>query len=59
MIGAFRPSHTSMNLKLMLRFGPDVVQWKAKTVKDYIYTGLLHSIGFYVVSAGFMLILSG
>ncbi|KAK4687998.1 hypothetical protein P7C73_g2105, partial [Tremellales sp. Uapishka_1] len=49
------------------RFGPDILQWRfsngnsdkvTATVRDYIWTGLMQSSGFYVVSSGFMLVLS-
>ncbi|KAK1926837.1 hypothetical protein DB88DRAFT_471319 [Papiliotrema laurentii] len=34
-----------------------MIAWKSKTVKEYVYNGLLHSVGFYIASAGFMLLL--
>ncbi|WVW82306.1 hypothetical protein I302_104312 [Kwoniella bestiolae CBS 10118] len=40
------------------RFGPQIIDWKSASVREYIITGLNHSIGFYVVSGGFMLLLS-
>ncbi|WWC86250.1 uncharacterized protein L201_001123 [Kwoniella dendrophila CBS 6074] len=40
------------------RFGPKILDWKSASVREYIITGLNHSIGFYLVSGGFMLLLS-
>ena len=43
---------------LTLSFGPDVVQWKADTVRELMRIGVMQSAGFYIVSGGFMLVLS-
>ncbi|WWC58733.1 uncharacterized protein I303_101277 [Kwoniella dejecticola CBS 10117] len=40
------------------RFGPQILDWKAASMREYIITGLNHSIGFYIVSGGIMLLLS-
>ncbi|WWD17878.1 hypothetical protein CI109_102322 [Kwoniella shandongensis] len=40
------------------RFGPQVLEWKAASVREYIHTGLARSVGFYLVSGGIMLLLS-
>ncbi|XAO23275.1 hypothetical protein I312_102053 [Cryptococcus bacillisporus CA1280] len=40
------------------RFGPKILQWKAASVREYIFFGLQNSIGFYIFSGGIMLILS-
>lgn len=41
-----------------IRFGPKILQWKAASVREYIFFGLQNSIGFYIFSGGIMLILS-
>lgn len=40
------------------RFGPDIVGWKCASVAEFMRTGVLHSSGFYLASAGFMLLLA-
>ncbi|WWD09421.1 hypothetical protein V865_007545 [Kwoniella europaea PYCC6329] len=40
------------------RFGPQILDWKSSSIREHIITGLNHSIGFYVVSGGIMLLLS-
>nr|KIR87229.1 hypothetical protein I308_02173 [Cryptococcus tetragattii IND107] len=34
------------------RFGPKILQWKAASVREYIFFGLQNSIGFYIFSGG-------
>ena len=41
-----------------ISFGPDVVGWKGKSVKELVYTGLFQSVGFYIISGGFMFLLN-
>ncbi|ODN84457.1 hypothetical protein L202_00404 [Cryptococcus amylolentus CBS 6039] len=40
------------------RFGPQIVDWKAASVREYIYTGLQGSLGFYIVSVIIMFALA-
>ncbi|ORX35945.1 DnaJ domain-containing protein [Kockovaella imperatae] len=41
------------------RFGPDIVLWKeCKTVKDFIYAGIVRSVGFYIFSGGVMVLIT-
>jgi DnaJ-class molecular chaperone len=39
------------------RFGPDAVEWKAATYREYMRQGIMQSAGFYMTSAGIMLFL--
>ncbi|WVQ97459.1 hypothetical protein IAU59_004572 [Kwoniella sp. CBS 9459] len=40
------------------RFGPGSVNWKAASVREYTILGLQHSVGFYLISGGLMILLS-
>ncbi|ODO07262.1 hypothetical protein L198_00841 [Cryptococcus wingfieldii CBS 7118] len=40
------------------RFGPQIVDWKAASVRENIYTGLQGSLGFYIVSGIIMFALA-
>ncbi|WWC66262.1 uncharacterized protein I206_100163 [Kwoniella pini CBS 10737] len=40
------------------RFGPQIIDWKAASIREYIITGLNHSVGFYIISGAIMLALS-
>ncbi|KAK8865933.1 hypothetical protein IAR55_001082 [Kwoniella newhampshirensis] len=40
------------------RFGPQILDWKSASVREYIHTGLARSVGFYLVSGGIMLLLA-
>ncbi|WVO12963.1 hypothetical protein L204_100572 [Cryptococcus depauperatus] len=40
------------------RFGPSIVEWKAKSIREYIMLGLQQSMGFYLISGGIMLMLT-
>ncbi|WVQ70933.1 hypothetical protein IAR50_000458 [Cryptococcus sp. DSM 104548] len=40
------------------RFGPQSIEWKAASVREYIYMGLQGSLGFYVVSGIIMFALA-
>ncbi|WRT64152.1 uncharacterized protein IL334_001081 [Kwoniella shivajii] len=40
------------------RFGPQILDWKSASIREYTITGLHRSIGFYIFSGGFMLLLS-
>ncbi|KAL7424478.1 hypothetical protein Q5752_000162 [Cryptotrichosporon argae] len=40
------------------RFGPGIADIKAASVREYVVAGLVRSLGFYIVSAGIMLVLT-
>ncbi|WVF70456.1 hypothetical protein IAT40_005246 [Kwoniella sp. CBS 6097] len=40
------------------RFGPGVTNWKSASIREYTLVGLQHSVGFYLISGGLMILLS-
>jgi len=59
-IGDTLPSLGDKGEDAEYRFGPDITSWRnCASVKEFMYSGLLRSMGFYITSGGIMVLLQG